>query len=57
MNEGGPTKKIMLTGLEGKRNAGRPRLRYMDGVDFASRAHIEIRNWRRVAKGETNGLI
>ena len=48
MPEENPVKKLTLLRPEGSRGAGRPKLRWMDGVEVDFRT-LGIRNWRRRA--------
>ncbi|KAJ4432215.1 hypothetical protein ANN_20831 [Periplaneta americana] len=41
-------KRVMLTQPDGTRRKGRPRSRWIDGVDGDARA-LGVRNWRMVA--------
>ncbi|KAJ4446954.1 hypothetical protein ANN_13656 [Periplaneta americana] len=41
-------KRVMLTQPDGTRRKGRPRSRWIDGVDGDARA-VGVRNWRVVA--------
>jgi hypothetical protein len=41
-------KKIFNTKLDGVRRAGRPKVRWEDGVDQDMRA-LEVKNWKKVA--------
>ena len=43
-----PLKKIFNAKPDGVRRAGRPKLRWEDGVDQDMRI-LEVRNWKRVA--------
>ena len=48
MPEENPIKKLTLLRLEGSRRAGRPKLRWLDGVKEDLRT-LGIRGWRRRA--------
>ena len=48
MEEDNPTKKLTLLKPEGSRRIGRPKLRWMDGVEEDLRK-IGVRAWRRRA--------
>ena len=53
MSEENPVKKLTLLRPEGSRRAGRPKLRWLDGVEEYLRT-LGIRGWRRRAL-ETDG--
>ena len=48
MPEGNPVKKITLLRPEGSRGAGRPKVRWLDGVEEDLKT-LGIRGWRRRA--------
>ena len=49
MQDNMPCKKITLDKLEGSRRAGRPNLRWMDGV-MRDAERLGVRNWRTKAR-------
>ena len=49
MPEENPVKKLTLLRSEGSRRAGRPKLRWLDGVEKDLRTLGIIRGWRRRA--------
>ena len=50
MQDNIPCKKITLDEPEGRRRAGRPNLRWMDGV-MRDAEKLGVRNWRAKARG------
>jgi hypothetical protein len=48
MNDEQPTKKLMLGKPDGTRRRGRPKLRWIDGLE-KDLHNISIRNWKNVA--------
>jgi hypothetical protein len=48
MNDEEPTKKLMLGKPDGTRRCGRPKLRWIDGLE-KDLHNISIRNWKNIA--------
>jgi hypothetical protein len=48
MNDEEPTKKLMLGKPDGTRRRGRPKLRWIDGLEKDLHS-ISIRNWKNIA--------
>jgi hypothetical protein len=48
MNDEEPTKKLMLGKPDGTRRHGRPKLRWIDGLE-KDLHNISIRNWKNIA--------
>jgi hypothetical protein len=49
MEEKNPARRVLVTVVEGRRQRGRPKLRWEDGVMEDARK-LEERNWRNAAR-------
>jgi hypothetical protein len=52
MNDAKPTKKLMLEKPDGTRRRGRPKLRWIDGLEKYLH-NISIRHWKNIALGRS----
>ena len=53
MKEQSPTRRVLIAVVEGRRQRGRPKLRWEDGVTEDAR-RLGERNWRNAARNRDN---